>query len=679
MDTEFRSKEESWLSFNARVLQEAADPTVPLFERIKFLGIYSSNLDEFFRVRVATLKRLLSLGDEWKRLEIPDPSLTLRTVRTLVSKYGVEFNEAYRRVEKDLEENGIKVINEGDVPGPLRGYLREYFRREVSPHIFPIILKATAKLPKLKDLPMYLAVKATKSDGTGRPMHALIEIPQHLPRFIQLPKVGDTQLVMYLDDIIRFGLDEIFATFPYDRYESFAIKFTRDSELEFDDDFTESYFEKLEDSLKAREDGLPVRANFDENFPKPFLNLILRKLNLARSDSLYPGARYHNRRDLLTFPDCGVKGLKYEKAEPVSVKGFVKANAGMFAAIRKCDILVHIPYQPFRYLITLLQEASLDPLVQSISLTQYRLAKGSCIAKALQAAARNGKEVFVLVEPQARFDEEANIKWAGRYRDAGVRVQLGVQGLKVHSKMVQIIRRASGRNRSYTVLGTGNFNEDTAGIFADHLLMTYDQEIGEDATEVFRFFRQSYKKPQLKHLQIAPFDLRNFLRRKIEQEIENHRAGKPSGISIKVNNFSDTETNELMRRASDAGVPVRMIVRSMFSLVIEEGSSLEAISIVDKYLEHSRMLLFENGGEPEVFLSSADFMPRNFDTRVESIFPIYEKKLRNQLIGYFNIQWSDNVKARILDKNLTNQYRPNEGGKAMRAQFEIEKYLRDKN
>jgi polyphosphate kinase len=679
MDTEFRSKEESWLSFNARVLQEAADPAVPLFERIKFLGIYSSNLDEFFRVRVATLKRLVSLGDEWKRLEIPDPNLTLRTIRTLVSKYGEEFNEAYRRVKIDLDENGIKLINEGDVPTPLKGYLREYFRREVSPHIFPIILKAAAKLPKLKDLPMYLAVKATKSDGTGRPMHALIEIPQHLPRFIQLPTVGDTQLVMYLDDIIRFGLDEIFATFPYDRFESFAIKFTRDSELEFDDDFTESYFEKLEDSLKAREDGLPVRANFDENFPKAFLNLILRKLNLARSDSLYPGARYHNRRDLLTFPDCGVKGLKYEKAEPVPVKDFAKKTAGMFAAIRKRDVLVHIPYQPFRYLITLLQEASLDPLVQSISLTQYRLAKGSCIAKALQAAARNGKEVFVLVEPQARFDEEANIKWAGRYRDAGVQVQLGVQGLKVHSKMVQIIRRESGRDRSYTVLGTGNFNEDTAGIFADHLLMTYNQEIGEDASEVFRFFRQSYKKPRLNHLKMAPFDVRNFLRRKIEQEIENHRAGKPSGISIKVNNFSDTETNELIRRASDAGVPVRLIVRSMFSLVIEDDSSIKAISIVDKYLEHSRMLIFENAGEPEVFLSSADFMPRNFDTRVESIFPVYEKKLRNQLIGYYNIQWRDNVKARILDKNLTNGYRPRKGDKAVRAQFEIEKYLRDKN
>ncbi len=679
METEFRSKETSWLSFNARVLQEAADPGVPLFERIKFLGIYSSNLDEFFRVRVATLKRIASLGEEWKRLGIPDPKITLKTVRHLVSKQADDFNEAYGRVKADLEENGIKLINESDVPPDLEPYLRSYFRRQVSPHIFPTILKAAAKLPKLKDLPMYLAVKATKADGTGRPMHALIEIPQHLPRFIPLPKVGETQLVMYLDDIIRFGLDEVFSTFPYDHFESFAIKFTRDSELAFDDDFTESFYEKLEDSLKAREEGLPVRANFDRNFPKPFLNLILRKLNLARSDSLYPGARYHNRRDLLTFPDFGKKGLNYEKSEPVPVKAIYGKQAGMFAAMRKKDLLIHVPYQPFRHLITLLQEASLDPLVQSISVTQYRLAKGSCIARALQAAARNGKRVFVLVEPQARFDEEANIKWAGRYRDAGVQVQLGVQGLKVHSKLIHIIRRESGCDRSYTVLGTGNFNEDTAGVFADHVLMTYNQEIGHDATEIFRFFRQSYQKPRLMHLNIAPFDLRSFLRTRIEREIENQIAGMPAGISIKVNNFSDPETNLLIHRAADAGVPVRMIVRSMFSLVIEEGSTIQAISIVDKYLEHSRMLIFENGGEPEVFLASADFMPRNFDTRVETIFPVYEKKLKNQLIEYFNIQWRDNTKARTLDRNLSNGYRKGEPGKPARAQIDIETYLRGQN
>ncbi len=684
MEIEFRSKETSWLSFNARVLQEAADPSVPLFERIKFLGIYSSNLDEFFRVRVATLKRLVSLGDGWKDLDIPDPQITLKKVRQLVSEQAGDFNVAYAKMKADLEENGIRLINEKDVPGSLKPYMRSYFRRNVSPHIFPILLKATAKLPKLKDLPMYLAVKASKSGG-GRPMHALIEIPQHLPRFIPLPVVGDKQLVMYLDDIIRFGLDDIFNSFSYDQFESYAIKFTRDSELAFDDDFTESFYEKLADSLKAREDGLPVRANFDENFPKPFLNLILRKLNLARSDSLYPGARYHNRRDLLSFPDFGKKELYYEKPEPVPVKGFIAKPGDMFAAIRKQDFLIHIPYQSFRHLITLLQEASLDPLVQSISVTQYRLAKGSCIARALQAAARNGKSVFVLVEPQARFDEEANIKWAGRYRDAGVQVQLGVQGLKVHSKLIHIVRRESGRDRSYTVLGTGNFNEDTAGVFADHLLMTYQQEIGNDVAEIFRFFRKSYQKPRLKHLNIAPFDLRPFLRSRIEREIENHLEGKPSGIFFKVNNFSDSETNQLLHRAAKAGVPVRMIVRSMFSLVAEEGSGLEAISIVDKYLEHSRMMIFENGGDPAVFLSSADFMPRNFDTRVETIFPVYEEKLRQQLLEYFHIQWSDNTKARILDRNLENRYRSASASgsgkkeKKRRAQFDTETYLREQN
>ncbi len=680
MKGEFRSKETSWLSFNARVLQEAADPTVPLFERIKFLGIYSSNQDEFFRVRVATLKRLALLGDEWKHLGIPDPKVTLKKVSRLVSLQAGDFNVAYANVKADLVSNGIRLIDDTEVPSGLRSFLRDYFRREVKPHIFPIILKAAAKLPRLKDLPMYLAVKASKSDGSGRPMHALIEIPENLPRFLVLPKTGEVELVMYLDDIIRFGLKEIFSTFPYDHFESYAIKFTRDSELDLDDDFTESFYEKLEDSLKARAEGIPIRATFDERFPKSFLNLILRKLNLARSDSLYPGARYHNRRDLLSFPKFDIAGLSNPKSEPVPVKSIKNKRAGMFAAIRKKDILVHVPYQPFQHLITLLQEASIDPLVQRISMTQYRLAGRSCIAGALQAAARNGKEVFVLVEPQARFDEEANIKWASTYRDAGVKVQLGVDGLKVHSKLVLITRRESGKDRFYTVLGTGNFNEDTANIFADHMVMTYHQEIGLDAAQIFKFCRRSYHPPQLKHLKSAPFDLRGFIQSKIENEIANHRNGLASGISVKVNNFSDVETNALIARAAEEGVPVRLIVRSMFSLVLGDDSPIQAISIVDKYLEHSRMLIFESGGDAEVFLSSADFLPRNFDSRVETIFPVYDRKLKSQLQEYFEIQWRDNTKARILDHDLTNSYRSRaEGTESVRAQFEIESYLREEN
>ncbi|MEM9017728.1 MAG: phospholipase D-like domain-containing protein, partial [Verrucomicrobiota bacterium] len=380
------------------------------------------------------------------------------------------------------------------------------------------------------------------------------------------------------------------------------------------------------------------------------------------------------------FPSFEKEGLSYEKALPVPVKPIRKKKAGLLASIRKRDILLHIPYQPFRHLISLLQEASIDPLVQRIQVTQYRLAKESCVAGALQAAARNGKEVFVLVEPQARFDEEANIQWASRYRDAGVQVQLGVQGLKVHSKLILITRKDSGRNRYYTVLGTGNFNEDTATIFADHLLMTYNQEIGEDAAEIFQFFRKSYKSPRLNHLLMAPFDLRRFLISRIEQEIENHAEGKPAGISVKMNNLSDIETNRLIRRAAAAGVPVRLIVRSMFSMVMEEDDPIEAVSIVDKYLEHSRMLIFDSEGNPEVFLSSADFLPRNFDTRVETIFPVYDKKLRQQLIDYFEIQWRDTTKARILDRGLTNRYRKRKkGDEPRRAQFDIEDYLRGSN
>ncbi len=679
---EFRSKETSWLSFNARVLQEAEDESVPLYERLKFLGIYSSNLDEFFRVRVATLRRICQLGDEWKRLGIPNPNETLKKVSRMVASQAVVFNQTYDRVFSQLEKKGIKLVTDEQIPDEHATFLLNYFRTKVRPHIFPIILKASAQLPALKDLPMYLAVRLTKSKGTGRPMHALIEIPSNLPRFVIIPKKrqSDPQLIIYLDDIIRYGLPEIFSTLPYDSYESYAIKFTRDAELEMDDDFTESYFEKLADSLKAREQGLPVRANFDENFPKPFLNMILRKLNLTGSDALYPGARYHNRRDLLGFPKVGVKGLENPPQVAVPVKGIKNRRVSLFAAIRKRDLLIHTPYQPFRHFIRLLQEAALDPYVKSIQVTQYRLAKHSCVAGALQSAARNGKEVFVMVEPQARFDEEANMRWASAYRDAGVTVQLGVQGLKVHAKLVLITRRESAREKYYAVLGTGNFNEDTSTVFADHMLMTYNQEFGQDVQRVFDFFRRSYQQPKLRQLIAAPFSLRKFLQQKVENELRNFHEGLPAGIAIKVNNFSDVATHELLSEAAQQGLPIRLIVRSMFSMVMEEGDSMEAISIVDKYLEHSRMFIFENGGDREIYLSSADLLPRNFDTRVEVVFPIVDKSLKGQLSEYFDIQWSDNQKARILDATLSNTYRKRRGRQPkVRAQEAIEEFLRNKN
>lgn len=682
MKIPFRSKETSWLAFNARVLQEGSDPEVPLLERIRFLGIYSSNMDEFFRVRVATLKRLTLLGNRWKELSIPDPNETLKEVNAMVAEQARFFNLAYDRALKDLAENGIELVNDNHVPSRHKKWLFDYFRSEVSPHLMPIMLKSSAKLPQLKDHPMYLAIRLSKKRGGGRPAHAFLEIPGELPRFVVLPKTGKKQIVMYLDDIIRFGLGDLFGHLPYDHYESYAIKFTRDAEIMFDDDFTESFYEKLSEGLKAREEGSPVRANYDAAFPKNFLNLVLRKLNLAKSDTLYPGARYHNRKDLMGFPTLGRSDLLYPKSPPVYNRALRKREKqGFFNILRKKDVLLHFPYHMFRRYIELLREASIDPLVQEISMTQYRLASNSFVAKALVAAAHNGKRVTVLVEPTARFDEKANMAWADAYRAAGVRVILGVPGLKVHSKLLLIRRREHGSDRYYSALGTGNFNEDSASIFADHLLLTSDHEIGKDVAAIFKFFGHSYRAPQLKHLKIAPFDLRNFLKEKVEREIALAKEGGEGCMAIKVNNISDVETVELLYKAAAAGVKVRIIARSMFSVVTDPegpGGRIEAIGIVDRYLEHSRMLIFGNAGKPEVYLSSADFLPRNFDTRIETIFPVYDNRLSRQLIDYFEIQWRDNTKARILDMDLSNSYRRRNRNEAeVRSQYEIEEYLRE--
>lgn len=682
MKIPFRSKETSWLAFNARVLQEGSDPDVPLLERIKFLGIYSSNMDEFFRVRVATLKRLTMLGNRWKELSIPDPNETLREVNEMVANQARVFNLAYDQALADLAENGIELVNDNHVPSRLKKWLVDYFRQEVSPHLMPIMLKASAKLPQLKDHPMYLAIRLNKRSGGGRSAHAFLEIPGELPRFVVLPKIGKKQLVMYVDDIIRFGLGDLFGHLPYDHYESYAIKFTRDAEIMFDDDFTDSFYEKLTEGLRAREEGLPVRANYDAAFPKNFLNLVLRKLNLAKSDTLYPGARYHNRKDLMGFPTLGRDDLLYPKSPPVFNRALKKREKqGFFNILRKKDVLLHFPYHMFRRYIELLREATIDPLVQEISMTQYRLASNSFVAKALVAAAQNGKRVTVLVEPTARFDEKANMAWADAYRAAGVNVILGVPGLKVHAKLLLINRREHGSDRYYSALGTGNFNEDSATIFADHLLLTSNNEIGKDVAAIFKFFNHTYRPPKLKHLKMAPFDLRKFLREKIEREIAIAEAGGKGKVSLKVNNISDVETVELLYRAAEAGVNLRIIARSMFSVVTDPegpGAKIKAIGIVDRYLEHSRMLIFGNEGNTEVYLSSADFLPRNFDTRIETMFPVYDPKLSRQLVDYFEIQWKDNCKARVLDMDLKNTYRRRTGDEAeFRSQYEIEEYLRN--
>lgn len=658
----FRAKEIGWLAFNSRVLQEAGDSSVPLLERLKFLGIYSSNLDEFYRVRVATLKRLAKLGKYYRQVGIPNPVKTLEQINEIVGRETLLFNETYRNITTGLRKSGIRLIQENRVPKNLQPWLLDYFEREVKPRLMPIMVKASLQITGLRDQPMYLAVQLKKKKSSkGRPAYALIEIPgRELGRFLVLPAHGSDTLVMYLDDIIRFGLPTLFAALPYDKFESYAIKFTRDAELAFDDDITESFLEKVTDGLRAREKGSPVRLNYDSGIPPNFLRLLSKKLGITDDDTLFPGARYHNRRDFIGFPKLGGPELVRPQIKPILHAGLQgkRHERSLFKAIRKKDHLLHFPYHSFGIFLDLLREACMDPLVKTIQITQYRLANRSAVANALLTAVRSGKKVSVLVEPTARFDEEANITWANFYQSAGMHVILGVPGLKVHTKIC-LIGRTEGRSlRYYTAYGTGNFNEETARFYTDHMLLTADRNIGRDAESIFKYFERSYRPPRLKKLIMAPFQVRQKIAALIEREIDHVNSGKNSFISLKLNNFSDPDTIQLLYRASQAGVKIKLIVRSMFSLVTENpelSANIEAIGIVDGLLEHSRIFRFHNDGNSEYFLSSADFLPRNFDSRVETLCPIEAPDLQAELDTYLDFQWGDSEKARLLDAELSNQ------------------------
>lgn len=677
----FRSKEVSWLSFNSRVLQEAQSPDVPLLERLNFLGIYSNNLDEFFRVRVATLKRLIKLKLPHNKLGHPHPEITFAQVTSLLKKEAEVFNQAYTEVFRLLEDEGIFLLNEKQVPEEHRAYLANFFESEVLPHLMPIITKFNSRLGGLKDHPMYLAVRLTNSASNSRPMHALLEIPQHLPRFHVLPPSGQRHQVMYLDDIIRFGLHRVFESTPYDTFESYALKFTRDAELEFDDDITESFYDQVEEGLKAREEGNPVRLNYDATMPQSFLRLVMDGLEAAGTDSRFPGARYHNRKDLMKFPGFGRSDLKYRSRKIVVPRSFQdEERAHLFATLRRQDLLLHFPYHSFHHFLDLLRQASVDPLVKAVSMTHYRIAKQSAVARALIAAQRNGKEVTVMVEPTARFDEEANLHWASIYSDAGIRVHFGVRGLKVHAKLCLIERVENGRTRFYSCLATGNFNEDTARVYTDHMLLTSNQEIGNEVQQIFQFFQRNYDVPKLKHLVLAPFSLRRRLYELFDKEIEEAKAGRRGEMWIKINNLSDYDTVAYLYRAAQAGVKVWLNVRGMFSLIpgkTEGHENIHSIGLIDRMLEHARILIFHHGGEPKTFIASADFLPRNFDSRLEVMCPIYDPGLQEQLRRYVDLQWADNTKARILDAGLSNEKRndPGKNRAVLRSQQAIEAYL----
>jgi polyphosphate kinase len=656
----FISKEVSWLAFNERVLQEASDPEVPLLERLKFLGIYSSNRDEFFRVRVATLKRLSQLGSQAQKLIHNDPAKILVEVQGLILKQQQWFEKLYDEIERELRREKIFFCDGANLSDSQLRFVRDYFQRQVRPYLIPILLGSKGHFPRLPDHAIYLAVEMHRP-GQKKFDHALLRIPtDQCSRFLQLPEEGRNKRLILLDDIIRLCLQDLFAMFDYHRFEAYSFKITRDAELDLEDEVEKSYTQQIEESLRRRKEGDPVRMTYDRTMPKKMLKLLMARMQLASNDTLIPGARHLNFKDFMKLPDVGRPEHYYPPFQPLIHEDLPSCQSHL-AVLREKDVLLHLPYHSFGSFIDLLREAAIDPDVHSIRITTYRLAKRSSIVNALINAAQNGKKVTVVMELQARFEEEANLRWSEQLSDEGVKVIHGVHGLKVHGKLCLISRREQGKRRLYACVGTGNFNEDTAGLYTDHLLMTTDKRITGEVAKVFEFLNNHYQVPYFRHLIVAPFHLRSRTHRLINNEIKAAREGRPAWIRIKINNLSDYETVRLLNRAARAGVKIRLIVRSMLSLVPDQPAlqgNIEAISIVDRFLEHSRFFIFCNNGAPRYYISSGDWLPRNFDSRVEVACPIYDPQLQKELGDYFDLQWRDNVKARIWNGALDNNFRP---------------------
>jgi polyphosphate kinase len=680
MSKTYIPKEISWLSFNERVLQEADNKDVPLMERFKFLGIYSNNLDEYFRVRVATLKRLSQFGAKSKTILGYSTKATLKKIQELVLSQNLKFEKIYSGLIQELDKHNIHIINEKQLTQEQTEFVQKYFHKEVRTRLMPFLIEKDTELPNLTDDAIYLAIYLVKKE-TQKKRFALLEIPTHvLPRFIALPEKGDDKYVMFIDDIIRYGLKEIFFIFDFDEFSAYTIKLTKDAELEIVDDISESYIDKLSRSLQQRKWGTPVRFIYDRKMPDELLKILTKKLNFGPDDVIIPADRYHNFKDFMNFPNLGRKKFYYDPLVPVPHRD-IQAGKSILSAIKKKDIMLFFPYHPFDHFIDLLREASIDPYVTSIQITLYRLARNSSVINALLNAVRNGKNVTTVVELQARFDEEANILWGNKLMEEGVKVIYGVPGLKVHAKLCLITRVKNDVTQRYAAIGTGNFNEDTAKIYTDHLLLTTNKKITNEVFKAFNFFNVNYKKDNFYHLVLSPFFLRNKIILMIENEIKNALAGKKAYIYLKLNNLTDNEIINHLYEASKSGVIIKLIIRGMISLVpgIKDISeNIKAIGIVDRFLEHTRFLIFCNGGDEECYISSADLMTRNIEHRIEVTCPIFDKSIKSEIRKIFEIQWADNVKARIFDENQSNIF-VKHGKDIIQSQIEVHNYIKKVN
>lgn len=677
----FFNRDLSWLSFNFRVLQEARNPQVPLIERLRFLAIYSSNLDEFYRVRVAAHRHLMRLKKKTREKYALPPKALVKKINTIVDKQQNELGEIFRNhVIPELAQYNIFIVDDTGLTTGQVEFAREFYKNEVSKFLNPVYLEENGEPPFLENKHLYFAAQLESMENNHPKIeNVIVNIPtDNIPRFIVLPSPADKHLVIQLDDVMRLALDILF---PGKRVIHFySIKLSRDAELYLEDEFSEDVVEKIKHSLQKRETGIPSRFLYDSAMPRHFLNVLKRVFHLESEDTV-PGGRYHNFNDFFNFPAPDKPGLYFEKFPPLPHAGLGQYDS-YFEAIAQKDFILHFPYQSYDAVIRFIEEASTDPGVESIKITLYRVAGESRVNLALIAAAKRGVAVTVFDEVQARFDEESNIYWGDELSKAGAKVMYSYENLKVHSKLCLVARREGKTLKRYAFLSSGNFNEKTARIYCDHGLLTADKRLTGEGDRVFAYLENRETIPAFDHLLVAPFHLRKPLKALIDKEIANARAGNDARITLKINSLEDKKMIRKLYEASNAGVKIRIIVRGICCLVPgEEGMSknIKVISIVDRFLEHARVYIFHNNGDEKIYVSSADWMKRNLSRRVEVAFPIYDKTIRKELKRLIKFQLKDNVRARKLNKTQSNPYKKAKRKQAIRAQYDTYYYLKERH
>ena len=669
----FKNRELSWLDFNERVLQEAADITVPLIERLRFIGIFSNNLDEFYKVRYATVKRLALSKEKVKKFYKGENA---KDLLNLITERAIELqnrsNLILDFILKDLEKENIFIVDEQAIPKDSISYIESFFSDKIQPKLKIVLLNEKDDFPQLSESSCFLIIKIESKNKNLN--YAIIQFPDEFERFIVI-KNQDVKYVIMIDDIIRYHLFEIFKIFNPSNISANMIKFSRDAELDFDDDISKSYLEKISQSVKDRLKGDPLRFVYDKEIDPNTLKFLLEKMNInSEIDSVIPGGKYHNKKDYMNFPILNNE-LAYDKIEQLVIKDFYKHKT-VFESIDERDFLVHTPFHKFNHILTFLSEASIDPDVKRICITIYRLSKLSSVANTLINAAKNGKEVIVQIELQARFDETNNIDYAKLMQDQGVKLIFGIPTLKVHAKVCVVEKFLNNKILKYGFISTGNFNESTAKIYTDFTIFTSNQSLLDEISNVFEFFSFNYKKFKYEKLIISPYNTKKFFKSLIKNEIKNAKRGKDAFIKIKLNNITNYEMVEELYKAAEEGVKIYLIVRGICCLIPNQKNThnnIELISIVDKFLEHTRMFIFCNNGKNKTYISSADWMTRNLDNRVEVTIPIEDEKISNKLNDIFSIYWNDNQKSRYVNSENNNEYRKNELG-IIRSQSQVYNY-----